>query len=206
MGILSRLERWHDVVDALELDLEATHSPAERADALVALGDARRNHTVDTAMALDAYREALVLDDDHSCALRGVAALLDVPEVAVAAAEVGRPRWQRRGEHELVLRASRLEIQGAPSAEEQLALYGVAVDTAEIALASPDWALDLAVEAMKVAASSGEFETWRARVEQLGRAVGRLADLVEWFESVAADVLDEDAQVAHLVHTARLAR
>src|SRR5207248_1107648 len=101
-------ERYADLADALELDLGLSDETNVRVEVLARLGEVRRVHQEDWESALEAFRQALILEPSHSASRSGIENLLEVADARREAAQTLHPLYEADGDYDKLLRV--LEI------------------------------------------------------------------------------------------------
>src|SRR5262245_34745484 len=89
--------RWADLAETLDVDLSLAEETADRLDLFARLGDVRRLHQQDLPGALDAYRQALLLDPGHVRCRTALEQMLDLPDARREAAETLHPLYEADG-------------------------------------------------------------------------------------------------------------
>jgi tetratricopeptide (TPR) repeat protein len=202
--LYEKAERWDDLADTLEADLEHAEGDA-RIDVLVQLGDVRRERLGDVERALEAYREALALSPSHAATRARLEALLDDASARREVAAVLRPLYEADGEHERLLRVLDIEVELADGPAAKLDVLGQAVAVTAESLSSPERAFAYASRALREAASEPELAQWAERTERLAERAGKMREYVDLLKSVLPDVLDEQAQLDLTIRVAELA-
>jgi tetratricopeptide (TPR) repeat protein len=205
-SLYERLSAWVDLGAVLENELALAEEPADRGALLVRLGDVRRLRLGDTAGALDAYRQALMLDPLDNASRAALEALLDAPEARREAAETLRPLYEADADHEKLLRTLDIEAEAAEVPAERLRALSRAAGLSEGPLADPRRAFDYTARAAREALNDPSLPDWLARLERLADATGRHRDLARVLEDVATDVLDEALGLEVTLRVAELAR
>lgn len=205
-SLYERLSAWADLAGVLESELSLADEPSDRSALLVRLGDVRRLRLGDTAGALDAYRQALLLDPSDGASREALEALLDSPEARREAAETLRPLYEADADHEKLLRTLDIEAEAAEMPAERLRALARAAALCEGPLADPRRAFDYTARATREALGDSSLPDWLARLERLADATGRHRDLVRVLEDVATDVLDEALGLEVTLRIAELAR
>ncbi|HEU4410540.1 MAG TPA: tetratricopeptide repeat protein [Polyangiaceae bacterium] len=205
-SLYERLGAWADLGGVLENELALADEPSDRSALLVRLGDVRRLRLGDTAGALDAYRQALLLDPSDDASREALEALLDAPDARREAAETLRPLYEADADHEKLLRTLDIEAEAAELPAERLRALARAAALGEGPLADPRRAFDYTARAAREALADPSLPDWLARLERLADATGRHRDLVRVLEGVATDVLDEALSLEVTLRVAELAR
>lgn len=193
-GLYEKAERWADLAETLEVDLSLAEEVEAKLDLYVRLGDVRRERQEDLAGALEAYKQALILDPGHAGARRALEAMLDLPDARREAAETLHPLYEADGDAERLLRVLEIEVETTELPSERLATLQTALRTAEGPLSDAKRALAYAVRAVREAVGESEIGTWIETAERLTEATGRWAELCALYQEVAPGILDGEAQ------------
>ncbi|TKC99382.1 tetratricopeptide repeat protein [Polyangium fumosum] len=205
-ALYEKAERWSDLADTLDVHLSLANELEERLDLFARLGDVRRLHQSDLPGALDAYRQALVLDPANARCRNALEALLEDPEARRDAAETLHPLYEADGDSEKLLRVLEIEVETADSTGERLSNLQSALRTAEGPLTDTGRAFGYAVRGVREAAGEPEVAQWIETVERLAKATGRWAELSELYRSVVDSILDGDVQQDVRLRVGELAR
>ncbi|HEY4118588.1 MAG TPA: tetratricopeptide repeat protein [Byssovorax sp.] len=187
-------ERWGDLAETLDVDLSLADETADRLALFARLGDVRRLHRDDLPGALDAYRQALMLDPSSAACREALEAMLAVPDARREAAEILRPLYEADGDAEHLLRVLEIEVETSDDPTSRLATLETARKTAEGPLGDPKRAFGYALRGLEAAAGESDVAEWIDRVERLAEATGDWAAAARLYGKVVSDVLDEDVQ------------
>lgn len=205
-GLYEKAERWTDLAETLEQDLNLADDMASRLDLFARLGDVRRLYQNDLSGALDAYRQALLLDPANERGRTALEAMLDLPEARREAAETLHPLYEADGDAERLLRVLEIEVETADDPSSRLATLEMALRTAEGPLGDPARAFGYALRGLREAAGEPEVASWIDTVERLAAATGRFPELLEIYSQIVNDILDGDVQQDVRLRMGELAR
>jgi tetratricopeptide (TPR) repeat protein len=198
--------QWSELASVLENDLGLADDVASKLALLGRLGDVRRQSLDDLPGALDAYRQALLIDPSHAQSRLALELLLEVPDARREAASILHPLYESDGDFERFLRVLDIEIETADSATDRLLSLESAVRTAVGPLADSVRAFSYACRAVREAVSDPSLESWFSRLEALASNTGKYAELVEVLASVSEEIFDEEIQRQTRLRIAELAR
>ncbi len=199
-------DRWQDLAETLEADLALAEAPTDKLAILARLGEVRQKRLGDVAGAIEAYRQALVLDPSHAGCRAALEALLENPDARRDAASILRPLYEADGLHVQLLRVLDIEAEFADSITEKLATIAQAAQVAEGPLGDGALALSYAARGLRGAVAEPELPQWLERVERLASVTGRHGELVELLRSVVGEILDGDVQLEVTLRIAEIAR
>ncbi len=204
--LYEKAERWPDLADTLDVHLSLSGDLNERLDLFARLGDVRRLHQSDLPGALDAYRQALMLDPSNARCRAALEALLEDNDARRDAAETLHPLYEADGDSEKLLRVLEIEVETSQSTGERLEQLQTALRTAEGPLSDTGRAFGYAVRGVREAAGESEVGDWIKTVERLASSTSRWSELTELYRSVVDDVLDADVQQDVRLRVGELAR
>jgi len=199
-------ERWQDLADVLETDLGLADAEGDKLAILARLGEVRRSKLGDLASAVEAYRQALVLDPAHVGSRDALEAMLDDEGTRREAAAILRPLYEADALHAKLLRVLDIEAEHADSISDKLTIIAQAAQVAEGPLGDAALAMSYAARGLREAVGEPELPRWIERAERLAHTTGKLAELAELLRSVVADILDGDLQLEVTLRIAEIAR
>lgn len=200
-------DRWNDLLDILERDLEVAESPPDRLELIVRIAELRRLRTNDRTRAVEGYQEALSIDPQQPQARAALDTLLTdtEPSVALAAARALAPVLEAEGAWErLVAVLDRIASQ-TDDPDERRRTLARAAEVCEIGLTDPGRAFRYAAREFKLALSEDDLRPRLEHMERLATEAGLHADLARTLEDVAPDLVDPDLQLDVLMKIATLA-
>jgi tetratricopeptide (TPR) repeat protein len=207
LGTLYELsDRWSDLAETLEADLGLAEGPSEKLAILARLGEVRQEKLGEIESAIDAYRQALVLDPAHAACRTALEDMLENPTARREAATILRPLYEADGLHEKLLKVLDIEAEYIDQPQDKLAIVAEAAKVAEEQLRDPALAFSYASRGLRAAVAEPELPKWIERAERLTAATGRYADLTDLLRAVIDDVLDGDVQLEVTRRIADVAR
>ncbi|MFO0660378.1 MAG: tetratricopeptide repeat protein [Polyangiaceae bacterium] len=205
-ALYEKTAEWVDLALVYEQDLSLADEGPARLELLGKLGDVRREHLADLPGAIDAYRQALLLEPSHAVSRAALSGLLDVTEARREAAEILHPLYEADGDHEKLLRVLEIEADTADSPSDKLAVLDQAVRVAQGPLTDASRAFGYATRALREAVTDSSLPSWLERIEELTTATNRYADLIKVLSDIAKDVSEEELQLSITLRVAELAR
>ncbi len=199
-------DRWPELAESLEAELGLAESPEDRLGILVRIGQVRRVRLNDLDGALEAYRQALVLEPSHAPTRAALEGLLADEGARREAAAILRPLYEADADHTRLLRVLDIEAELNESATEKLAIYAQAASVAEGPLGDSLKAFEYTARGLRDAVADAEFPDWLARAERLAAKTERFRDFVELLKGIAPDVSGDDQQLDVTLKVASLAR
>ena len=205
-SLYEKAERWMDLAETLEVDLSLAEETADRLELQARLGDVRRLHQEDLAGALEAYRQALVLDPGNDRCRKALEAMLELPEAKRDAASTLHPLYEADGDSERLLRVLEIEADTTDVVSERLATLEKALRTAEGPLQDAGRAFGYALRGLREAAGESEVADWINTLERLAERTERWSEASELYRAVVDDILDGDVQQDLRLRIGELAR
>lgn len=205
-ALYEKAERWVDLAETLEVDLSLTEETAERLALLVRLGDVRRLHQDDLPGALDAYRQALVLDPGHAPSCKALEAMLELESARRDAAAILRPLYEADGDAERLLRVLEIQVETGDSVTEQLADVEMLYRTAEGPLGDTARAYGYALRGVRMAAAEPELGKLIETLERFSESTGRWAETAALYQEIEGEILDGEVQQSVRLRIGELAR
>ncbi|MFC1642267.1 tetratricopeptide repeat protein [Myxococcota bacterium] len=206
--LLGAAARWEELGETYENHLEFCQTDGERLDLLAQLGDLRREHLGNTALALEAYRLALTIDPSHSASREALEKLLESEDGLARreAAEVLHPIYEGEGNHQRLLRVLEIEVEATDSLEQRLDYLEKALRVAEVSLNDGQRAFGYAERGLREAVGHIEPETWLDHTERLAESTARHADHVRLLCDVLPNLFDGETQLKVMLKVADLSR
>ncbi|MFT3775594.1 MAG: tetratricopeptide repeat protein [Minicystis sp.] len=205
-ALYEKAEQWSDLADTIEVDLSLADDTESRLGLYARLGDVRRLHQSDLPGALEAYRQALLLDPASDRCRKALEALLDVADARREAAETLRPLYEADGDAERLLRVLEIQVETTDDPGERLENLQHALRTAEGPLGDAGRAFGYALRGLSLAAGEAEVQTWIDTVERLAESTGRWKETADLYQSIVEQILDGDVQQNVRLRVGELAR
>lgn len=204
--LYEKAERWSDLADTLDVDLSLAEETADKLDLYARLGDVRRLHQQDLPGALDAYRQALLLDPSNARCRAALEAMLDLPDARKDAAETLHPLYEADGDAERLLRVLEIQVDTTDDVLARLGFLETAIRTAEGPLGDTGRAFGYAVRGVRTAAGESTIARWIDTVERLAEAKGSWVELTSLYREIVEEILDGDVQQDVRLRIGELAR
>lgn len=195
--LYEKSERWEELAETYERQVDTLEGDNERLFALTALGRLRAQQLKDLPGALETYRRVLASDNAHQSSREAVSDLLtnEDAEVRLAAAQILEPIYEADGDHPELLTVVLVQAESSEDPAERIARYADALRIAEGALSDPDRAMQLAAIGARVAAGQGDLAPWVERLERLAEAASARALQVEVLSDIVGEIFDSELQM-----------
>ncbi len=199
-------DRWPELAESLEAELGLAETPEDRLGILARIGQVRRVRLHDLEGALEAYRQALVLEPSHAATRTALEELLSDGTARREAAGILRPLYEADGDHARLLRVLDIEAELNDSPADKLAIYAQAATVAEGPLGDSRKAFDYTARGLRDAAADPDFGEWLTRAERLAAKTERFREFVDLLKEIVPDITAEDQQLDVTLKVAALAR
>src|SRR5688572_3520256 len=157
----------------------------ERAALYGRLGHIRLSRLSDARGALEAFKEAIALDDDERLSRQGLDRLLAIEPTRLAAATLLEPLVRASGNSQELLKVLEARAEGEELVSSRLAVRDEAIFLAENELGEKDRAFEIAVRALRDALDhepsvAGDWISVVARLAPSASNPSRRAELLLW--------------------------
>ncbi|HUH03733.1 MAG TPA: tetratricopeptide repeat protein [Kofleriaceae bacterium] len=193
-NLLARAERWAEMAELLH---RVSARESQRITSRLAmLADAQRAHLGAPAEAMEAYRQALLIDSRHEEARQGLTQLLEdeTHRAGAAGALTHAYRENREWDRFLSLVEPRL-AQAADDPHERLRILREAAEIHEREMSDKGAALAALAQSMPLSPRDRKLED---DVVRLARETGAWGSAVEGFRATAEAMHSDPHEVAHL--------
>lgn len=198
LAALARLyqaqEKWQDLLDVLEMDLELAERADEKAEIRFRAGELMRLHTGDKERAIEAFAEVLDTLPDHAGAIASLEEMTASDgDARVAAARVLLPRYEARASYEKLLAALDV-VASSDDPAERLKVLVRAAQVADLGLADSGRAFEHMAKAVRAGVTEPDLAPLLSELERLAAASERWNDYVALLRDIAPDVMDAELQ------------
>lgn len=201
-------QHWDNLVETIEMHVDAAVSDAERLELLARLGDLKREHLGEFGSALEVYRRALSIDPSHPASRAALELLLEAEDLRIRreAAQVLLPILETERAHSKLLFVLEIRIATSEDVQERLSGLERAVGVAEGPLGDPVRAFDLAERGLRQALGHADLLPWLERLERLVAQTGRQAEYVRLLREAVPEIFDGDLQLEVTLKIAEIGR
>jgi tetratricopeptide (TPR) repeat protein len=195
--LYKKSERWDDLAEIFERQIETVESDEERLSALASLGKLKAGPLNDVSGALETYRRALASDMGHAPSRDALNALLshELPEARFEAAQILEPIYEAEGDSRKLLLVLIAQAESTEDPTDQATRYEAAMRIAESSLSDVARAMELAVLGARAAAGHADMEIWVESLERLAPAASARAVQVQILSEIVSDIFDPDLQL-----------
>jgi tetratricopeptide (TPR) repeat protein len=190
-----RTERWDDLLEVIQRDLEVADDPVERSELRFRAAELMREKTGELERAIEAYSEVLETAPDHEDAVRALYSIMRGEHGAesISAARVLAPRLEGSGDYQRLLEVLGVLSESSDHAERLRALRRAA-EVAEVGVEDPSRAFDLTAKAVRAGLSEPEVGDMLADLERLAGISARYPEHMQLLRSIEGDLFDGDLQ------------
>ncbi len=192
--------RWDDLLQILHREIELADQTSERVGLYYRVGQLHERQLKDPARAVEAYRDALVIDPGHAPTLTALDGMLDSPE-PLAAAQVLERIYTDAGEHDKLVGVYGVMADHADHPARKVELLHKIASLHETKLGDEQAAFDAFGRALHVDPS---HEPTLANLERLADGIHGWGQLALLFDSEAQKAKEPDRQVDLWLRLARV--
>ena len=199
--LYGRAERWYDLLQVLERQVELSDTPAETVGLKYRIGQLWETELGDLVRAIEAYREALRIDPHHEPTLVALETLMRRDGEPVLAAEALEPVYESAGDFEKLVDVMEVLVTHAEDPISKIELLHRLATLQEHRLERHDRAFDAYARALREDPSHAETLAQLERVADVTRDWVALAAL---YEEELGKTVDVPRQVDLLQRLARV--
>jgi len=199
-GVLTRAEKWDELVEVLEREIQAVHEPERQAELYHRMGVVRMQRHEDLDGGFAAFRGALERDPQHAGARAGMEELLERETYRVPVLDVLEPIYEDCGEHAGLARLLETRLATLAGPLERTALLERIAQIQEEQLGSKDDALGALGRAL---AEDPGNERILDELERLADDLMRYPELAALAGEILAGEITADAGRALGLRTSR---
>jgi tetratricopeptide (TPR) repeat protein len=201
-----RTERWGDLLEVIERDLDVAEDPVERSELRFRAAELMREKTGELERAIEAYAEVLANAPDHEDSVGALYAIMRGAHgsESISAARVLAPRLEGSGDYQRLLEVLDVLAESHEHAERLRALRRAA-EVAEVGVQDPPRAFDLTAKAVRAGLSEPEIGDMLADLERLAGLSGRYPEYMALLRGIEPDLFDGDLQRATRLKIAEVA-
>jgi tetratricopeptide (TPR) repeat protein len=200
--LFTAAERWYDLLQNLERQVELAETMAEVVGLKYRIGQLWQHKLQDLARAIDSYREALEIDAAHHETLAALDGILHSKEgEPVMAARVLEPIYEAGGEFEKLVDVLEVMVAHSEDPDQRVELLHRIAGLLEHQLAQVEGAFRAHSRALRE--DSGN-ETTLENLPRLAAATGSWRELAQLYAAEADKSLDVPRQVDLLSRLARV--
>lgn len=209
MALFEATERWADLLDVIEKDLEIAESDTDRLALIVRAAELRRLRTSEPLRAIDGYRDALDIDRSDATSRAALEALLTESSgegVPVAAARALAPVYESEAKWDALVRVLDRIATDTDDEDERRRSLTRAADVCDLELRAPDRAFRYTARELRLSLSDADVGSKLTTLERLSTAANLHAEHVATLKEIAPDLSDADLQLAAFMRVAELSR
>ncbi|MCG8418317.1 MAG: tetratricopeptide repeat protein [Proteobacteria bacterium] len=200
--LFTAAERWYDLLQNLERQVELSDFPAEIVGLKYRIGKLWQERLQDLTRAIESYREALDVDPGHEETLSALDALMRSDDgEPMMAAQVLEPIYEMSAEFASLVSVLEVMVANSDDADQLVDLLHRIAELHETRLGQAHEAFDAYCRALT---EDNGNDLTLAQLERLAESTGGWATLAELYGSEADKSLDVPRQVDLLSRLARI--
>lgn len=195
--LFQKTARYGDLGDILSKQAEVLPDQTAQLAALYALGQLRSTELGDTSGAVDAHRQALVIDMNYGPSREALLALLDGPDepTRLEVAEILQPIFEAEGNYEGQLRLAEVQASASDDPQYRAERLKRAFEICEDLLGDKERAFKLALSGLSSALESSELDSYLKTIDRLALVTDRRAEQAAALSQIVKDIFDGDLQL-----------
>ncbi|RMG99750.1 MAG: tetratricopeptide repeat protein [Deltaproteobacteria bacterium] len=195
-------ERWSDLADNLSRQLSLRQEPDAVLSLSLRLGELQLRKLDQPGLAVETYRRVLDLSPQEPTALAALEELLDNPDYQLEVARILEPIYRSANDWNKLIGVYEIMASHALEPAEKIRLLHQIGELYEILGDKLEAAFDAYARALKEDPANADTQQ---RLESLAQQSGRYEGLVELYEQVADEVVDDALKIQMLTKVAQLA-
>lgn len=193
--LFTRLERWDDLSENLQLRLSLVESPEQQTELQLRLALLREEKMNDVPTAIEIYRQILSRDPSNVDAIGALERLVETPAHAPTIAEILEPVYRELGTYDRLAYVYEVLARNPESTAHKVDLLHRIAEIQESALDTPADAFATMARALR---EDPAHEDTLNALDRLSRALGNHAEFVQVLEERIGAV--EDPAVSVTLH------
>ncbi|MBL8681341.1 MAG: tetratricopeptide repeat protein [Myxococcales bacterium] len=201
-------ERWTDLLDVLEKDLEIAESDSDRLALIVRAAELRRLRTGEPLRAIDGYRDALDIDRSDTTSRAALEALTESSSegAPLAAARALSPVYEGEAKWNELVRVLDRIATDTDDDEERRRSLARAAEVCDLELRAPQRAYRYTARELRLSLGDADVGGKLATLERLAREASLQAEHAQTLREIAPDLVDPDLQLSSYMRVAELSR
>ena len=199
--LYQQLEKWPELADVLQQELEETMEPDQQVSLKLRLASLRETRMEQPDVAVELYRQVLETEPDNSEALSALENLVSHEDLKYTVAQILEPLYRDLGEWEKLIDTYNIMIEAQSEPFERIAYYHKIAELYEVAGDNPEKAFETFARALEEAPDD---EQTLDNIRRLARAMDAYEDLVGLFERRCETLEDMDLKVRYHMDIAGL--
>jgi tetratricopeptide (TPR) repeat protein len=188
-GLFTRRNGWSELAENLETQLGLADTDEAQLGLMLRLAALREQQMGQLDLAVEGYRQVLDRDPTNRQALSALERLGAEENNALVIAEILEPLYRSHGEHQKLIGVHEVQVQRTSDPERKVELLHQIAALQEDAAGDPLAAFSTMARALSVDPSHAETQQ---NIDRLARLTGRLPDLAQVYEELAAQQQDPE--------------
>jgi len=199
--LYAQTEAWEQQCATLIQRVERAESDEQLVELKFRLAEVQEKKLEDAALALENYREVLLLDMEHAGARVALETLLNNEELKGEAATILETVFEQREDWEKLVSVLEVRAEVSQDADEKVELLRKLATISATRLGSAEDAIGAQARALRADPSNEEA---RLELEDLAEQSQALPKLAQIYQNVAEEVADESLALAYWIRVAEL--
>ncbi|MBL8945869.1 MAG: tetratricopeptide repeat protein, partial [Myxococcales bacterium] len=197
IGALDRLyqarQKWPELAENLARQLMLVNDLDQQVELNLRLGSVRLRQLGQTSLAVETYAKVLEADPRNESALDALEGLLEDPEHQLAVARILEPVYRASNDWPRLIQTFEIMVKNSLDPSEKIRLLHQIGELYEIGGEEPNKAFEAYGRALQEDAGNLDSQD---KLEGLARQMGSYAELVELYERVVEDVVDDQLRIS----------
>jgi tetratricopeptide (TPR) repeat protein len=189
-GVLQRLEKWSDLVEIIEREIQVGAEPGQQAELFFRMGELRRREHDDLDGAFSAFRSALERQADHEGARDALEQLLENESYRTPVLDVLEPLCEEHGQHDKLAQLLETRLSTLADPIDRMALLERIAVVHEERRGAMDDALGAFGRALDEDPGNAKILD---NVERLAEELGRFRDVAAACDEILAGEIPAEA-------------
>ncbi len=187
--LFERLERWTDLADNLQAQLDLVPDSNKVTSLRLRLGSLRENKMGETESAIETYREILSSDPSNDEAIVALERLIRIEEHESTVAEILEPIYRERQDWQHIIQIDEIFIKHGDSTERKVELLCQMGEMYELAGDDPEKAFEAYSRALMEDPISEVVQT---NLDRLARILDLMKDVIKVYEAAIEKIEDPE--------------
>lgn len=186
------LERWTDLADNLQTQLDLVADPDIVTSLRLRLGSLREEKMGETESAIETYREILTTEPTNGNAIEALERLIENEDHEHVVAEILEPIYRERQDYEHIVKIDEIFIRHSDSPERKVELLCQIGELHELAGDAPQKAFESFSRALM---EDPVNEQVQSHLDRLARILDRMEEVIRVYESAIEALEDPEYRV-----------
>lgn len=184
-------ERWVDLLETVQMRIDQSTDPTERAELKYRAADLMRTRTGEVEEAIRSYEEVLIEIPDHAGSLADLEAIMSEAEspYRIEAARVAQPRHEAAAAYDKLLGVLEV-LADTDDPQDRLSALRRAAEVAELGINDPSRAFAYMGRAVRAGLSDPDLQALLQQYERFADESGRWGEFLATLQEIAPNIYD----------------